>query len=561
MIGFFTVALLISSSETVRSISFSGLANLKEKELLSVMLLKKPCVFSKSKFDERILEGDVDAIRSVFIKNGYLFSNITYKYKVDSSGFVDINIFIDEGRRTFVKNVEFRGNVFFDYNTLKKIVKIKEGDPFNPFLLEEDYSNLILIYDNNGYHDVKVNSEIYSPEEEANIVYTIKEGARIFISDIFIEDVGAISRDRLKITIGLEKGSVLTNNKLANSKRRLNELDLFSRIRIVEADSSTNRNLIYKFEPKEPLALRLRIGYSALDRTKLTFMMVNKNFLNSFRNIGLLGRIGLKELGLEVNYRDPITFGKWMENSSGLKFDYKREIGYDIEKFGAYTMLVPRPFYLRYDLERVILYNVEISDLEEESPDLLQKLSVSLMLDRRDDPVKVREGYFVFNSIEFEDMISGVSGSFLKGDFRFNKFSKLGNSTIAFRSNMGVLLPLNQNKDVPIYNRFFLGGSTTIRGYAENRAGPQDEDGNPIGAERYLLSSCELRAHLFANFYGVLFSDIGSMEEDINSKNFNILGCAGVGLRFYTPIGPLRLDFARNFEGESAWHFAIGEAF
>ena len=561
MIGFFAFVLLISNSVIVRSIDFSGLSNMKEKELRSVMLLKTPGLFSKSKFDERILEGDIDAIRAVLVKNGYLSPNITYKYQSDSSGLTDINIFIEEGTRTFVGNIEFKGNTFFDYKYLTDIIETKKGAPFNPFLIEKDYSALIYNYDKIGHHDIIVNSTIDIAEEEANIVYDISEGNKIYVSTIFIEGAPNIRKDRLKIGIGLKDNSLLTNEKLSNSKRRLNEVDLFSRIRIAELDSSIHRNLMYKLEPKEPLALRLRVGYSALDRAKITFMISHKNILNSLRSISLFSRIGLRELGLEINYRDPITFGKWIGNSWGVKWGYKRETGYDIGRFGAYSMLLPRPFYLRYDLERVTLYNVEISDLEEESLDWLQRISVSLIIDRRDDPIKVHQGYSVFGSMEFEDIVFGASGSFLKNDFRLSKFTGIGSSTIAYRANAGIILPFNKELPIPIYNRFFLGGGATLRGYAENMAGPEDDNGNPLGGERYFLTSCELRIPMFSNFYGAFFSDIGSLSEDFDSDRFKILGSAGAGVRFYTPIGPLRLDYAINFEGKSSWHFAIGEAF
>jgi len=561
MIGLFTFVLLIFSSGTVRSIDFTGLLDMKEKELRSIMLLKSPGFFSKSKFDERILEGDVDAIRAVFVKNGYLSPNITYKHQADSSGWVDIDIFIEEGERTFVKNLAFGGNIFFDYDYLSKVIVTKKGEPFDPFLLEEDLSVLIHNYDKNGYHDIAVASKIDIDEGRANIFYDIKEGNKIYVSAVSIEGERNIRKDRLNIGIGLKEGSILTNDKLYDSKRRLNELDLFSRVRIVETDSSIYRNLLYRIEAKEPLALRLRVGYSALDRTKLTFMISHKNLLNSLRSMTLLGRIGLRELGLEINYRDPITFGKWLSNSWGVKAGYKREIGYDLGRFGAYSMLLPKPFYLRYDLERVTLYNVEISDIEEESLDWLQRISVSLMIDRRDDPIKVREGYSILNSMEFEDFIFGSSGNFIKNDFRFSKFVGMGNSTVAFRTNAGIIIPFNKEIPIPIYNRFFLGGGSTLRGYPENSAGPEDENGNPLGGERYFLTSCELRFPVISNFYGALFSDIGSISEDFDNKQFKILGSIGTGIRFYTPIGPLRLDYARNFDGQHSWHFAIGEAF
>jgi outer membrane protein insertion porin family len=266
MIGYFTVVLLISSPEIVRSINFSGLSNLKEKDLRSVMLLKSPGVFSKSKFYERILEGDVDAIRAVFVKNGYLSTNINYKHQSDSSGLVDIDIFIEEGDQTFVKNLEFSGNIFFDYKHLSEIIETQKGEPFDPFLLEKDYSTLIYNYDKNGYHDITVTSTIDIQEKEANIVYKINEGNRIFVSNVYIEGEHAVRQDRLKIAIGLKEGSLLTNDKLYDSKRRLNELDLFSRVRIVETDSSIHRDLLYNLETKEPITLRLRVGYSALDR-------------------------------------------------------------------------------------------------------------------------------------------------------------------------------------------------------------------------------------------------------------------------------------------------------
>ena len=561
MIGIFTIIITFSASGSVHSINFSGLSNIKEKELRSVMLLKSPALFSRTKFDERLLEGDVDAIRAVYVKNGYLSPDITYEYQPDSSGSFNINISIEEGEQTFVGNIDFSGNILFDKEYLSKIIETKKGEPFDPFRIEKDYSNIIYNYDNIGYHDITVTSTIDFQEKEGNIVYNIKEGNKIFISNIDIEGGGNINQARMRIAVGLKEKDLLTNERLINSRQRLYELDLFSPIRIIETDSSMYRNLLYKLGHKEPIALRLRVGYSALDKAKLTFMISHKNFLNSLRSINLLGRIGLRELGLEINYIDPITFGNWLTNSYGLKLGYTKEIGYNIGRFGAYSMLVPKPFYLRYDLERVTLYDVEISNIEEESIDWLQRISISLIIDSRDDPLKVREGYSILNSMSFEDFIFGSTGSFVKNDFRFSKFSGKGPFTFAFRANAGIILPFDKETPIPIYNRFFLGGGSTLRGYSENGAGPQDENGNPLGGERYFLTSCELRFPVISNFHGAIFSDIGSISEDFDSRQTNILGSIGMGIRFYTPIGPLRLDYARNFEGQYLWHFAIGEAF
>ena len=561
MIGILTVVLIFSAPGFVNSIHFSGLSHIKEKDLRSVMILKSPTFFSKKKFDERLLEGDVDAIRAVYVKNGYLSPNITYEYNADSSGLININISIEEGTQTFVGNIDFSGNILFDKEYLSKIIETKKEEPFDPFRIEKDYSNIIYNYDKNGYHDIKVTSTIDFQEKEANIVYNIREGNKIFVSNIYIEGGGNINQSRMKIAVGLKENDLLTNEKLFNSKQRLYELDLFSPIRIIEIDSSMHRNLLYKLGYKEPLTLRLRVGYSALDKAKLTFMLSHKNFLNSLRSINFLGRIGLRELGLEINYIDPITFGNWLSNSYGLKLGYTKEIGYNIGKFGAYSMLVPKPFYLRYDLERVTLYDVEISNIEEESIDWLQRISVSLIVDSRDDPLKVRKGYSILNSMSFEDFIFGSTGSFVKNDFRFSKFSSKGPLIFAFRANAGIILPFEKEIPIPIYNRFFLGGGSTLRGYSENGAGPEDENGNPLGGERYFLTSGELRFPLISNFHSAIFSDIGSISEDFDSRQTNILGSIGTGIRFYTPIGPLRLDYARNFEGQSLWHFAIGEAF
>jgi outer membrane protein insertion porin family len=561
MVAVIKVVVFLSMSLTVRSVSITGDSLVKEKELRTVMLLREPKFFSKSKFHLNILNGDIDALRSLFMTKGFLEPVITAEYDVDSiNRLVDVRIKINEGKQTLVNNISFSGNRFFTSQQLESQIKLKVGLPFNPFGLENEYLRLINQYDQKGYHDARVTAEV-TIVDGASIDFNISEGEKVFISDITTEGTHSIDRRRLRKAIGLERETILTNNKIAEARKRLYELDIFSRIRFSEEPDDCGRKLIFRLEPKEPISLAFRIGYSALDGPLITITHKNNNFLHSLRRTTVIGKISFREQSTEVNYRDPITCGHWFENGLGLRIEQRKEIGYKTRRYGGYFIVTPQPISIRYDVERVRVFDVQSDTFINEGTEWLRTLRLSFSRDRRDDPIRPRKGAFISSYTAFSGIFPKATSNFISNEFRYKAFYSRMNFTFGFRFDLGLAKPFSPTNRVPIHSRFFLGGATTVRGYGERAIGPKDKDNNPLGGERYGLLSIEIKKLLFWRFSGVVFMDIGTIELKMDSRKFPLKSGIGSGVRLYTPLGPFRLDYARNLEGSGCFHFAIGEAF
>jgi outer membrane protein insertion porin family len=131
----------------------------------------------------------------------------------------------------------------------------------------------------------------------------------------------------------------------------------------------------------------------------------------------------------------------------------------------------------------------------------------------------------------------------------------------------GIAEAFGATGEVPISRRFFLGGSSTIRGYDFEHVGPTGPDGTPTGGDLFVMANLEWRVPVYRGFGVVLFSDIGNVFRAINDfRPGQIKGSVGLGLRYNTPIGPIRLDYGRKLEpqGNEAsgrFHFSIGQAF
>jgi len=555
----FTFILLVSSL-TVRSITITGDSLVKEKELRRVILLKEPRFFSKSKFHPEILGGDIETIRSVYFSHGFLEPSISSEFNIDSTGLVDIRIKIYEGKQTFVENITFIGNFVYNANNLKSIIKIKPGLPFNPFIIEDDYLNIINHYDQIGYHDARVTSDV-DILNGANIRYNISEGERIYISEVIPIGASSINTERLKIATGLKSGTILTNTKIVEARKRLYNLDLLNRIRLREEDSDGRRNIIFILEPKEPITLSLRVGYSEYDRMKVAIIAKHNNLFGSLRRIIVSGKLGLREQNMELGYRNPITFGRWFENGFGLRVEQRKETGYKTRRFGGYTTIIPSPFYIRYDAEHIRIFAVEIENHISETFEWLRTLSVGLSLDKRDNPIHPNKGFFISNYLEFAGILPKAKSNFIKNEFRLRTFYTCIKPIVGLRFDIGIAKPFTPTEEIPIYSRFFLGGATSVRGYRERAIGPKDNDDNPLGGAMYILNSIEARIPILSRLSGVLFVDMGILEKKINIDKISPEVGFGLGFRLYTPIGPIRLDYARTLDRSGRIHFAIGESF
>jgi len=232
-------------------------------------------------------------------------------------------------------------------------------------------------------------------------------------------------------------------------------------------------------------------------------------------------------------------------------------------------------------VEFVNIHDVSQADQEyfrqEGDNSVRRRLSFYGQRDTRDNILIPQRGSYSYVSVDYVGHYLSGDFSFIKGEFYWSRFSNLfGDNIIASRFRIGVLEELGDRAGSSADDRFTLGGANTVRGYSENSLGPKwtsadsvatDLIGLPKGGKLMLLSNLEIRRSLFWRFGGAAFTDIGSVSYNIKDFKMNkIESSAGFGLHFFTPIGPIRFDWAFRIKkqldlGDSGWHLTILYAF
>ncbi len=222
-----------------------------------------------------------------------------------------------------------------------------------------------------------------------------------------------------------------------------------------------------------------------------------------------------------------------------------------------------------FDIERLsdVDSGAELGEFDRGRHNIASFLGI-IQRDTRDRIVEPHSGSLQRLSFEVADLWLGSEANYVKIIGASQWFFPLPRETVgAVSFQGGIADAYGTTGEVPISRRFFLRGSTTLRGYDYERVGPTGPDGTPTGGALFVLANLEWRVPVYRGLGVVLFSDVGNVFRAINDfRSGQIKGSVGLGLRYSTPIGPIRLDYGRKLdpqghEATGRFHFSIGQAF
>jgi outer membrane protein insertion porin family len=373
------------------------------------------------------------------------------------------------------------------------------------------------------------------------------------------------------------EGELFTYQKLVRSRQRLFNLGFFDEVNVGTDQGSTPDKIVVNIEVKERATgvFSIGAGYSSLDSLFATLDISQRNLFGRGQEVFLRFRIGsVSRLGL-IGFTEPYLFDIPLRAGFDIYDRFREYDDFTEERLGGdIRASYPLSEYLTlsglYRLE-----DVEISDVSptasedlksEEGKKLNSVIEVSLARDSRDNIFEPTRGSR--NSLEF--MFAGLGG-----DTQFYKFIAesawfvplpVFNLVWAVRGLYGMAEGWG-GQEVPIFERFFLGGATTLRGQRTRSVAPKDDQGDVIGGDKELLFNTELLIPVVARFRIALFFDAGNaygFGTDFDPTDLRY--GAGVGVRFFSPLGPMRLDLGYNLDrkpGEKEFqvNFTVGAPF
>jgi len=476
---------------------------------------------------------------------------------------------VEEGPRLMLSRVHMEGARALPPEDLVRASGLQPGTPFVEARVREAVSRLAELYADRGYVEATITPLIQEDEaHRVTVTLRIQEGKQFRIGTIRIRG-NRLTRDRaIARYLSFREGDILRPTELARSEERLYGTGAFRRVPItaepVEAnpESETIRDVRAEVDEAPRYQLTYGFGFRTDDGPRGLVELSNANFLGRLRTAAFRLRASRREQTGQLSFTDPKLFGTELSGLASLLFQRQEEVAFDASRLTVLAQverpLGPRSSLLfRYTFSNVIISNVtEPEELRREDTTVqLGRLSASFVRDARDNPFDPTHGTFTALDLSLTSRFLGGSENFVRFFGEHQRMHRIVPGTdVIFASNvrLGLARPYGRSVTIPISERFFAGGSTTLRGFGFEQAGPRAADPHrpgrtrPLGGNALLIANAELRFPLLRRLRlgGAIFYDGGNVFARISDiRPRDLTHTLGFGLRIRTPLGPLRLDF------------------
>ncbi len=572
----------------IRQISFSGNLHFPDGQLKKMLPeTKEQTIFSwisgAGTYKEEVLERDLDAIVAFYLQNGFLQVKVGKPaIQIQTDG-IRVKIPIEEGRQFRVGKVDLRGDLVESKEQLLKMVKTYTGEIFNHEKVRKSVANLTDHFADQGYAfvDVSPQTVVRADQRLVELTYEIRKGSKVYFERINILG-NTKTRDKvIRRELKAIEGELYSLSALKKSRNNLNYLNFFKDVNISTKKGSGDDKLVLNVQVEEAPtgAFSVGFGYSSVDKFVGTLSISQNNLFGRGQKLVLAGQFGAISQYYNCSFTEPWLFD--MPISAGVDlYRTRREYDeYTVEKTGGGVRFGFPLFefvrgYIGYKYELIDTFdigeNASIIIRDQEGSATTSSITGTLSRDSRDNRFDATSGSNNLIAVEYAGGILGGSNYFTKADANSSWYlTPFWNVTYNARARFGYIVG-NEGHEIPIYERYRLGGIYTVRGLKAYSIGPKDpETGEVIGGDTMALFNFEVIIPVASEIKlkALLFFDAGnSWNRDDSFRWDDFRTSAGVGLRWVSPVGPLRLEWGYNLrpkEGEqrSGWEFAVGALF
>jgi outer membrane protein assembly complex protein YaeT len=584
------------------AIEFSGNRFFSTSTLRERMLMApRSFEIRRGRYSDAYMRRDQEVISELYRTNGFRDVKIAGRAIDDYKGKKgDIAVFmsVDEGAQWLVGNLKITGQQKLDLSKIIRTLSSSAGQPFSEFSVATDRDTILAYYFANGFAGATFewNSIPADEPNRINLEFHVTEGRQQFVRDVRVAGLHTTRQKLVDQQVRLSPGDPLSPIAMADTQRHLYDLGVFARIdaAVQNPDGEEDRKyVLYQAEEARRYSITggfgaelARIGGSTSQadltspegatgfspRVSLDISRINAFGIGD--TVTFRSRLSTLQKRGALDYLAPRLFGnRDLDIDFSILYDDSR----DVRTFGArreegavqitHRLTKPVTLFYRFAFRNVAVYNLKIDPLL--VPLYSQNvhigiLSVNMVQDRRDDPTDAHKG--IYNSLEagLADHVFGSHSNYGRVLGRNATYTRIGPKfVLARQTSFGVLPAYNIPSDadptdpIPIAERFFGGGNLSHRGFPENQAGPRDgKTGFPLGGSAEFFNNTELRFPLLGeNVNGVLFHDMGNVYSSIGKMSFRVtqnslsdfnymVHAAGLGVRYRTPLGPIRVDLS-----------------
>lgn len=580
--GFGTVTFKVREGAKVKisTVNFVGNDNVKTRRLRKEMETRKWHMFSwltgTGRFKDDKFDEDLEKLRDYYKELGFLDvaiaeDKVTFDYP--KPGTLVITIRVEEGRQYRIGEVSFTGNKLYPEALLRIMLKQRQGMIFIPSKLDKDVETVEEFYGRDGYLETRVRLQ-RKPNVttgDIDIEYRVEESEKFYVESIKFEGNTKTKSIVLLREMVLGPGDVFDTMRMKISKLRLENTRFFDEVNVTPETTNIpgRRNLKVGVKEARTGNLTFGAGFSSLERavifaelTQSNFDLFNRRsfFQGDGQKFRLRMQLGSQSSEVIIAFEEPWLFEKELSfgfqiyrTSSDFNSSFYEEI-----RTGGQVYLRKR-IWPRQALDGTLSYSYEVVDIGNIDPSAspiirslagktaISKVGISLLRDTRDKIINTTSG----NRME---LITQVAGGPFGGDVDYYSVEARGSQffpvfefqeqVLALLARGGVIDTYGDSQEVPFFDRFFLGGPQTLRGYEFREVGPKDTFGEPLGGRSYGFFSAEYSMDIvkpirFAVFYDAGFVNTKAYDFSPAGYNDNF----GFGLRLFVAGAPLSLDY------------------
>ena len=581
-------------------ISFSGNHYFRTSLLMKRLQLQTASFANSGRFSQQLARADADSTRSLYFSNGFLDAQVSFDVN-DSYAGKKNNLFVafhvTEGLQSLVQSVQIEGNQEITTDALLGVTGSTAGQPYSDANVASDRNNILAMYYDAGFPEARFQEEILPGDSSTRkrLIYHVTEGTRVEVSQVLLTGYQFTRPGIILRQVQIHPEQPLRESQVVETQRQLYNLGVFSRVQIapqnpagtdpakavvVETQEGSRYTVGYGFGfevqrlaggSSNPTGTTIGAsprGIFEISRSNMFGRAQTLSFRVRASTLQYRGLVGYTANNLLTKKNLSLQLTGFADKTQDVNtFNSRRYEGsfQIVQTLSPWSSLLYRYFYRRVEVSNIAttIDPEEIPLLSQ--PTLVSGFGITYARDHRDNPGDATRG--TFNTLDVSDSIKalGSSASFFRGFFQNSSYTPFGRAFVFARSTrFGIEEPFGNtsNLDIPLPERFFAGGGTSLRGFGLNQAGPRDPvTGFPIGGLALLAFNQEIRFPMKLPFVGnrlggTLLYDGGNVYSEINNISFRwkpqsssgnnldyFSHTVGFGIRYPTPVGPVRIDF------------------
>ena len=565
----------------IKEIRFTGNKAFSDRKLRSVMRTKEWNLFSwitkYGKLEMDILEVDRSRIRSFYMDHGYVTSQVSEPEITLSSDRKNIVVTfnVQEGDQFLLGSLDVTGDLLVEKDELLKGFKSRVGKVYRSSLIQKDVLWLTDHYADYGYANADI-SPITTLDREkklVNVSFEVDKRNLVYFGRVEIRGNVKTNDNVIRRELKVAEGDLYSATALRKSRQRVRRTGLFKEVDLAVTPTESREvvGVDVRVEETETGALQFGAGYSSRYGVSGLVSLSQRNLFGRGYKARIKAEIGESVQNFNFDFNDPRVFDTEFSAGLGLYSEEYKYSTYDTRTTGG-VLKVGRELSdtirgdLSYVFEEVDISNVDANASrfirEQEGASTTGKVILTFTRNTVDNMFDPSAG----SDVNISGSAAGLGGDnkFGKGILSASWFHPVaGDLVLNLRGKVGLVEGYG-GKEVPLTEKFFIGGGRSVRGFEWGRAGPVDENDEPLGADKFVVFNSEL-IYPLSKALGLkvaVFYDAGKGLDEWSDLS-PVRHAVGAGIRWYSPAGPIRIDWGYNLdpkgnEKQTVWDFGFG---